>query len=81
MLSAPETATPREVRFAPSVKMNDGRSLTEEAALEASGECQLELVTQLVLRQCQIRRLEPACASGLINLQVLSRASGVVLRA
>ncbi|KAH8090006.1 hypothetical protein JL720_6302 [Aureococcus anophagefferens] len=31
--------------------MNDGRSLTEEAALEASGECQLELVTQLVLRQ------------------------------
>ena len=70
----------QQAREAPSLQIATSAEKTV-AALEASGECQLELVTQLVLRQCQIRRLEPACASGLINLQVLSRASGVVLRA
>lgn len=61
------------VRFAPSVKTEDGRSLTEDAALEASGEYQIEAVTQLMMRSCLVRRLEPSCAAGLINLAVLSR--------
>lgn len=73
---APAPCAP-SVRFAPSVKMNDGKGLNEETALEASGECRLEYVTHLVLRSCAIQRLDPECGAGLINLQILSCVVGV----
>ena len=47
-------------------------ALTVESALEAAGEEDLSLVTQLVARERGLDSIDGACADGLVNLQVLS---------